>query len=69
LRAWKREHGDATPNLFTCLHGGPLMRRTVHQVVAEAAKAASIDFPVHPTQAPACDKVSTSQTRARDILS
>ena len=48
LRAWKREQGDATPYVFTSLRGGPMTRRTVHYVVAEAAKAACIEFPVHP---------------------
>jgi integrase len=48
LRAWKREQGDATPYVFTSLRGGPMTRRTVHHVVAEAAKAAGIEFPVHP---------------------
>jgi type 1 fimbriae regulatory protein FimB/type 1 fimbriae regulatory protein FimE len=48
LRAWKREQGDAMPYVFTSLRGGPMTRRTVHYVVAEAAKAAGIDFPVHP---------------------
>ena len=38
LRAWKREQGDATPYVFTSLRGGPMTRRTVHHVVAEAAK-------------------------------
>ena len=48
LRAWNREQGDSTPYVFTSLRGGPMTRRTVHYVVAEAAKAAGIDFPVHP---------------------
>jgi integrase len=48
LRTWKREQGDATPYVFTSLRGGPMTRRTVHHVVAEAAKAAGIEFPVHP---------------------
>jgi len=48
LRAWRREQGDATQYLFTSLRGGPMTRRTVHHVVAEAAKAAGIEFPVHP---------------------
>jgi integrase len=48
LRAWKREQGDAMPYVFTSLRGGPMTRRTVHYVVAEAAKAAGIEFPVHP---------------------
>ncbi len=48
LRAWKREQGDAAPYVFTSLRGGPMTRRTVHHAVAEAAKAAGIDFPVHP---------------------
>ena len=48
LRAWKRGQGDAAPYVFTSLRGGPMTRRTVHHVVAEAAKAAGIDFPVHP---------------------
>src|SRR5229473_6101793 len=48
LRAWKREQSDVTPYVFTSLRGGPMTRRTVHHVVAEAAKAAGIGFPVHP---------------------
>jgi integrase len=49
LRAWKREQGYATPYVFTSLSGGPMTRRTVHHVVAQAAKAcAGIEFPVHP---------------------
>jgi integrase len=48
LRAWKRAQGDATPYVFTSLRGGPMARRTVHHVVAQAAKEAGIDFPVHP---------------------
>jgi len=48
LRAWKREQSDATPYVFTSLRGGPMTRRTVHYVVAEAATAAGIVFPVHP---------------------
>jgi type 1 fimbriae regulatory protein FimB/type 1 fimbriae regulatory protein FimE len=50
LRAWKREQGDATPYVFTSLRGGPMTRRTVHHVVAEAGKAAGIEFPCHPHQ-------------------
>jgi hypothetical protein len=45
LRAWTREQGDATPYVFSSLRGGPMTRRTVHYVVAEAA---GIGFPVHP---------------------
>ena len=48
LRAWKRQQGDDTPYVFTSLRGGPMTRRTVHHVVAEAAKGAGIGFPVHP---------------------
>ena len=48
LRAWKREQDDALPYIFTSLRGAPMTRRTVHHVVAEAGKAARIDFPVHP---------------------
>ena len=48
LRAWKRKGGAATPYVFTSLRGGPMTRRTVHHVVAERAKAAGIEFPVHP---------------------
>ena len=33
---------------MSSLRGGPMTRRTVHHVVAEAAKAAAIGFPVHP---------------------
>jgi len=45
---WKREQSDATPYVFRSLRGGPMTRRTVHHVVAEAAKGAGIEFPVHP---------------------
>lgn len=48
LRAWKRAQGDAAPYVFTSLRDGPMTRRTVHYVVAGAAKAAGIEFPVHP---------------------
>ena len=48
LRAWHHEQGDTTPYVFTSLRGGPMTRRTVHHVVAEADKAAGIEFPVHP---------------------
>jgi integrase len=48
LRAWKREQGETMPYVFTSLRGGPMTRRTVHYVVAEAAKAGGIEFPVHP---------------------
>jgi integrase len=46
LRSWKREQSDATPYVFTSLRGGPMTRRTVHHVVAEAGKAAGIEFPI-----------------------
>jgi integrase len=45
-RTWKREQGDATPYVFTS-RSGPMTRRTVHHVVAEAAKAAGIPFSCH----------------------
>jgi integrase len=48
LRAWKRKQGGSAPYVFTSLRGGPMTRRTVHHVVAEAGKAAGIEFPVHP---------------------
>jgi integrase len=48
LRAWKRAQGDATPYIFTSLRSAPMTRRTVHHIVAEAGKAAGIEFPVHP---------------------
>jgi integrase len=47
LRAWRREQGDTMPYIFTSLRGAPMTRRTVHYVVAEAGKAAGIEFPVH----------------------
>jgi type 1 fimbriae regulatory protein FimB/type 1 fimbriae regulatory protein FimE len=50
LRVWRRDQGDAVPYVFTSLRGGPMTRRTVHHVVAEAGKAAGIEFPVHPHQ-------------------
>jgi integrase len=48
LRAWKREQGDTASYVFTSLRGGPMTRRTVHHVVAQAGKAAGLAFPVHP---------------------
>jgi type 1 fimbriae regulatory protein FimE len=48
LRAWKRAQGGAMPYIFSSLRGALMTRRTVHHVVAEAGKAAGIDFPVHP---------------------
>jgi integrase len=48
LRAWKREQTETAPYVFTSLRGGPMTRRTVHHVVAEEAKAAGVEFPVHP---------------------
>jgi type 1 fimbriae regulatory protein FimB/type 1 fimbriae regulatory protein FimE len=50
LRAWKHEQPDTAPYVFTSLRGGPMTRRTVHHVVAEAGKTAGIEFPVHPHQ-------------------
>jgi type 1 fimbriae regulatory protein FimB/type 1 fimbriae regulatory protein FimE len=48
LRSWKRQQNDGAPYVFTSLRGGPMTTRTVHYVVAEVGKAASIEFPVHP---------------------
>ena len=48
ILAGSHAQGDATPYVFTSLRGGPMTRRTVHHVVAEGAKAAGIEFPVHP---------------------
>jgi type 1 fimbriae regulatory protein FimB/type 1 fimbriae regulatory protein FimE len=48
LRAWKRRQGESSPYVFSSLRGGPMTRRTVHYIVAHAAKAAGIEFPVHP---------------------
>ncbi len=48
LRAWKRSQGESSPYVFTSLRRGPMTRRTVHYVVAQAAKAAGIERPVHP---------------------
>jgi type 1 fimbriae regulatory protein FimB/type 1 fimbriae regulatory protein FimE len=49
LRGWKRQQEACTsPYVFTSLRGGPTTRRTAHHVVAESAKAAGIEFPVHP---------------------
>jgi integrase len=48
LRAWRRGQADPAPYVLTSLRGGPMTRRTVHHVVAEAARAAGIGFPVHP---------------------
>jgi integrase len=48
IRAWKRAQGETGPYIFTSLRAGPMTRRTVHHVVAQAAKAAGIPFPVYP---------------------
>ncbi len=48
IRAWKSTQGGSSPYVFTSLRGGPMTRRTVHYVVAQAAKAAGMPFPVHP---------------------
>jgi site-specific recombinase XerD len=48
IRAWKRRQGESAPYIFTSLRGGPMTRRTVHHIVAQAAKAAGIAFPVYP---------------------
>ena len=49
LRSWRRAQGAAPPPyVFTSLRGGPMTRRTVHHLLAEAAKASGLEFPVHP---------------------
>jgi len=49
LRAWQREQGEsASAYVFTSLRGGPMTRRTVHHIVAEAGSHAGIGFQVHP---------------------
>ncbi len=48
LRAWKRKQDQRAPYVFTSLWGGPMTRRTVHYVVAQATKSARIPFSVHP---------------------
>ncbi|MGO9606871.1 MAG: tyrosine-type recombinase/integrase [Candidatus Binataceae bacterium] len=48
LRVWKRRQDQRAPYIFTSLRGGPMTRRTVHYVVARAAKSARLPFPVHP---------------------
>jgi len=48
LRSWRRQQDEAAPYVFTSLRGGPMTVRTLHYVVAEAGKAAGIEFPVHP---------------------
>jgi site-specific recombinase XerC len=49
LRAWKRQQeAHSSLYVFTSLRGGPITRRTVHYIAAEAGKAAGIEFPVHP---------------------
>src|SRR5262249_49682543 len=46
LRSWKRrQQACSSPYVFTSLRGGPMTRRTVHHVVAEAGKAAVSSFP------------------------
>jgi type 1 fimbriae regulatory protein FimB/type 1 fimbriae regulatory protein FimE len=48
IRAWKSAQDGSSPYVFTSLRGGPMTRRTVHYVVAQAAKAAGIERAVHP---------------------
>jgi integrase len=47
LHARQREQGGTT-YIFTSERGGPMNRISVHYVISNAAKAAGIDFPVHP---------------------
>src|SRR5690242_4035776 len=47
LQPWKRKQGVA-PYVFTSERGGQMHRITVHHIVAEAGKAAGLEFPVHP---------------------
>ncbi len=47
LHAWKRVQG-ASVQVFTALGGKPMTRRNVYRVVANAGKAAGLEFPVHP---------------------
>jgi len=48
LKSWRRAQGDGRPYLFTTMRGGPMTRRTVHHVIAQAGRRAGIEFPVHP---------------------
>lgn len=49
LRAWRRaqDGSESTPYVFTSLREGPMTRRTVDFVVAEAGKAAGLEFRAH----------------------
>ena len=51
LRALRQLQSEAAgmAYLFVSERGGPLTTRAVHRVVAEAGRAASLPFPVHPT--------------------
>jgi site-specific recombinase XerD len=50
LRALRQLQSEAAgmAYLFVSERGGPLTTRVVHRVVAEAGRAASLPFPVHP---------------------
>jgi type 1 fimbriae regulatory protein FimE len=43
-----RQQNEIAIYVFTSLRGGPMTVRAVHNVVAEAGKAAGIKFPAHP---------------------
>lgn len=50
LHTLKRQNAGNSPFVFVSERGGPLSRRTIHDIVAFAGQKAEFDFPVHPHQ-------------------
>jgi integrase len=48
MATWRRHQRDGAPYVFTSLRGGPVTRRTAHNVIAEVARAAGLPLQVHP---------------------
>ena len=50
LHTLKRQNASNSPFVFVSERGGPLSRRTVHDIVKFAGEKAELDFPAHPHQ-------------------
>jgi type 1 fimbriae regulatory protein FimB/type 1 fimbriae regulatory protein FimE len=50
LHSLKKANQGNSPFVFLSERGGPMARRSVHDVVAAAGRKAEIEFPVHPHQ-------------------
>jgi type 1 fimbriae regulatory protein FimB len=47
LRAWWSNQPKDAPHVFTSLRGSPMARFTIHRAIANAGKAAGLEFPCH----------------------